>query len=273
MTANIRINSEGDLEIIILYENQEAFTDILNPNLYAVLGEVPEQNIVFHNDSCFDLFVVHTSELFAEGSNNVRLNGKTQNFSLFGGALWLCERYEDEARRAGLTSACDALNSWLEKRVPFAFWCSNLHTQFELEMSRKELLSFAGNLSKHNILRLNILLSRLQRLFERNGSLVEEQDLIGVLEPFVAELKSRLLYHSSFLVEMLYDYFAAINRFIINRFDIMKTNDVRKMKLPDTVSSDSYRNLYGDTLVFRRYDEARFSKFKPTTTEYLKMRY
>lgn len=275
MTAStsIRIESEGDLEIATLYENQEAYTDILNPDLYVVLGEVPEQNILFHNDSCFDLFLIHASELFAEGSNNIRLNGKNQNFSLFGAVLWLCERYEDEARSVGLTSACDALNSWLEKRVPFSFWCGDLDTQFELDLSRKELLSFAGNLSKHNILRLNTLLSKLQRLCEKNGSSVAEQDLVGILEPFVVELKSRLLYHSSFLVEMLYDYFAAVNRLVVERFNVTKTNDVRKMRHPNGVSSDSYRNLYGSTLVFRRYDEARFSKFKPTTSEYLKLRY
>lgn len=273
MPANIRIYSEGDLEIAILHENQGAFTAILNPELYEVVGEVPEQSILFHNDSCFDLFLIHTAELFAEGTNNVCLNGKNQNFSLFGGALWLCGRYEDETLGTGLISACNVLSSWLEKRVPFSFWCSELDTHFELDMSRIDLLSFAGNLSKHNILRLNVLLSKLQRLCERNGFVVGEQDLPGVLEPFVAELKSRLVYHSSFLIEMLYDYFAAINRMVTNRFNLTGTNDVRKMKHPAGVSSDSYRDLYGDTLVFRRYDEARFSKFKPTTTKYLKMRY
>jgi hypothetical protein len=109
--------------------------------------------------------------------------------------------------------------------------------------------------------------------FWLNGFAVSEADLISVLEPFVAELRSRLLYHSSYLAGMMYDYFAAINKLITDRFNLMKTNDVSKIKHPDGVTSDSFRNLYGSTLVFRRYAEDRFSKFKPITSPSLKMRY
>ena len=268
-----RISSDGDLEIAILHENQVAFADIINPDLYAVLGESPEQNILFHNDACFDLFLVHVAEVFAEGTNNVVLDGRNYNFSLFGGALWLCEKYEEETRRAGLTSAYERLNMWLSQIVSFTFWCGGLNTQFELNMSRRDLLGFASNLSKHNILRLNALLNRLQRLCERSGFTVSEADLLSIMEPFVDELRSRLMYHSSYLTEMLYDYFAAINKLITDRFDSMGTNDVSQMRLPDGVTSDSYRDLYGSTLVFRRYDEGRFNRFKPITSPSLKIRY
>jgi len=265
-----RISTEGDFEITILHENQAAFTDIIDPELYTVYGESPEQTVGFHNDVCFKLFLVHVAEVFAEGKNNVVLNGKSNNFSLFGGSLWLCNKYEDETSEVGLKSACEKLTSWLNQEPSFEFWCGELDTQFQLIMPRRELISFAGNLSKHNILRLNVLLNKLQRICERNGFVVEDEDLISVLEPFVAELKSRLQYHSSYLVEMMYDYFWSINKLVINRFSLMRTNDVSKMKHPDGVTSNAFRNLYGDTLVFRRYDEERFSKFRPTATSSLK---
>jgi hypothetical protein len=268
-----RISSEGDLEIAILHENQSAFTDIINPTLYTVQGEPPEQNILFHNDACFDLFLIHVAEVFAEGTNNVVLNGKNCNFSLFSGSLWLCKKYESETCEVGLNAACDMLKLWLDQTTPFEFWCGELDIQFKLIMSRRELISFAGNLSKHNVLRLNALMSKIQSLCKMNGFIIKDLNLVSVLEPFVAELKSRLEYHSSYLTEIMYDYFSAINRLVIKRFDLMKTNDVSKMKHPESVTSDSYRNLYGSTLVFRRYDENRFVKFRPQTTRFLKMRY
>lgn len=82
MTSNerksevFRISSEGDLEVAIFHENQAAFTDIINPDLYTVVGNSPNQHILFHTDSCFNLFLIYISEMFAEGSNNVVFTGK-----------------------------------------------------------------------------------------------------------------------------------------------------------------------------------------------------
>lgn len=41
--------TEGDIEAAILSENNEAFSPIINKDLYFVAGEPPDQNIYFHN--------------------------------------------------------------------------------------------------------------------------------------------------------------------------------------------------------------------------------
>lgn len=117
------------------------------------------------------------------------------------------------------------------------------------------------------------MLNKLTRILERNGFSIKEQEVVSVVEPFSAELESRLIYHSSYLTEMLYDYFMAINTLIITRGDIMNTNHVSKMLHPEGVSSDVYKNMYGSVIVFNRYDKSLFSQFRPITTKYLKMRY
>lgn len=265
------LRSEGDLEIILLYENQGAFTDIINPDLYTVGGTVPNQEIRFHNDSCFDLFLIRVNELLAEAPRALNISGRHYNYSLFTGMQWFCEKHPAEASEVGLTAACNTLDQWLSTAKPVSFWCGDLRAQFELIMPRIDLLSFSGNLSKHNLLRINVLLSKLQRLCERNGFSVAEQDLISVLDPFLQELKSRLEYHSSYITEMLFVYFASINRLVIRRCIQNNTNDVSRMSLPAGTTSDTYKNLYGSTLVFRRYDENLFKQFRPVTN--LKLRY
>jgi hypothetical protein len=268
-----RIASYGDLEVMTLHEMQAAYADIANSNLYKVLGEAPNQQILFHNDACFDLFLIRASELFAEGGNNGAVEGANLNFSLFSAVQRLCNEHAAESRAVGLDVACQNLADWLDHASPFEFWCPDLNILFMLQLTRRDLLSFAGNLSKHNLLRLNSLLGKLQRLCERNGYTITDQDLVGVLDPFLQELRSRLIYHATRLAEILICCFAALNELVVKRFEEQNTNDVRRMKHPEGVSSDSFKNLYGSTLVFRRFARQRFDEVTPVTTEFLKLRY
>ena len=89
----------------------------------------------------------------------------------------------------------------------------------------------------------------------------------------IEEVKSRLQYHSSYLIELLGQTFLSLNRLIVARFDQNPTNRVMDMNIPAGVTSDVFRNLYGAVMVFKRYDEARILNHTPITTRYLKMRY
>jgi len=267
------IRSEGDLEVAILHENQVACTDIIDPDLYIVAGKPPNQNIAFHNDACFRLFVIHVAEVFAEGRKTLTIGVERHNFSLFSGALWLCKRHPRETKESGLGAACRQLDDWLQETKPFSFWCGSLGTEFELEMPRKALLKYGANITKHNILRLNSLLSNLQGLCKRNGFDMSETELLQVFEPFTNEIYNRLKYHSTYLVEMLYDYFAAMNRLIIRRYEANPTNRVVQMTFPEGITSDAYKDLYGDVLVFLRFRKDRLKECRPHTAWYHKMRY
>ena len=89
----------------------------------------------------------------------------------------------------------------------------------------------------------------------------------------IDEVRSRLEYHSSYLIELLGQVFLALNRLIVTRFNRNPTNQVNDMTIPAGVTSDFFKNLYGDVMVFQRYDEERILSHTPVTTRYLKMRY
>jgi len=267
------ITSLGDLEVATLVEHQEAFPDILHPDLYEVLGKPPEQSILFHNEMCFDLFLIRVAELFAESASNVDIDGTKMNLSLFGAAKWFRDQHPEEAEEAQLTESIARLEKWMELEVDFEFWCSEVETQFKITMSRARMIAFAGNLTKHNMLRINKLLGTLKKHLQRNGYELEGNDILSILEPFELEYRSRLLYHSSFLAEMLYDYFWAFNTIVWGRYWVNgSTNDHSKMMFPAN-TSDPYKDMYGSTLVFRRYTHDIFGDRRPVTTRYLKTLY
>jgi hypothetical protein len=89
----------------------------------------------------------------------------------------------------------------------------------------------------------------------------------------IEEVRSRLLYHSSYLLELLGNVFLALNEIVRNRFAANPTNRVSEMTMPPGITSDIFRDLYGSVLVFKRYEEHRIRAYTPITTRYLKLRY
>src|SRR5258708_7513750 len=108
-----RVASFCGLSVVVLPGMRAAYAHIASSDLYKVLGEVPNQEVHFHNDACFDLFLIRVAELFAEGRNNVTIAGTNLNFSLFSAVKWLCKEHPDESCIVGLDVACQNLANWL----------------------------------------------------------------------------------------------------------------------------------------------------------------
>ncbi|HEY2324621.1 MAG TPA: hypothetical protein VGJ82_17305 [Thermoanaerobaculia bacterium] len=258
--------SQGDLEVLLLLENQRSFAGVTSPNLYKVVGEAPRQLVSFHNIDCFDLFLVRVNELIAESPRVLAAAGGSTNHSLLSATQAFCGWHSVEADAVGLTPAIVALAAWLNAEQVFRFWCSPLGKNVELRIAPMEQLSFVGTLAKHNLLRLAKLLDRFRRILDRHGYDVAEAELIAVLDPFEEQLRERIWGYSSYLAELLFDYFAAVNRIVSSRFLADNTNDVSKMRVPSGVTSDALRNAYGDALVFWRLDESSYTLRRPATS-------
>lgn len=279
--------TEGDLEVAILSESLEAFYGIINHDLYKVYGNPPNQNIMFHNSSCFDLFLIRLQEVFAESSWPVTvINGKRKNLSLLSATIWFTERYPEESEVARLTLGANTLHNWLNEVRPFEFWDGKQNITFQL--TRKDVISIGANLSKHNLLRLSSVLEKIYDRCKNDAGMVDlkKSDVIHIIDPFLQELQSRLLYHSTYLVEILFDYFAAINRVVIKRkieYTVVKTEKCKlnvgdiitmaDLKYPEGLTSWDFEDLYSSTLIFRSFDEERFRCLRPVTSKSLKLRY
>jgi hypothetical protein len=267
------IRSEGDLEVVLLHETHSALAEIIGPELYSVGGTPPEQSVLFHTSSCFNLFLILAVEFFAEGPRSVFINERYQNWSLLNGLSWFCTVHQDEATATGLDVAVSNLEDWIAREVPFRFWCPEVDTHVEFMLRNNQLISFGANTAKHHLLRLADLLGKLETLCANAGYTFSPQELSAVLASMIEEVRSRLLYHSSYLLELLGNVFLALNEIVRNRFAANPTNRVSEMTMPPGITSDIFRDLYGSVLVFKRYEEHRIRAYTPITTRYLKLRY
>lgn len=272
MPSVASIQSEGDLEVVLLHETHSVLAELIGPELYSVGGTAPEQSVLFHTRSTFNLFLILVVEIFAEGPRSAYINQKYQNWSLLKGLRWFCERYTSEAESSGLHPALSALETWAAKDVPFSFWCPDVDKDVCFPLKNEQFISFGANTAKHHLFRLADLLGKLESLCVNAGYNFTPQHYPAVLSSMTEEVRSRLQYHSSYLIELLGNVFFALNRLIIVRFEKNPTNRVTEMNVPNGVTSDVFRDLYGSVMVFKRYEDSRIRDYTPVTTRYLRMR-
>ena len=271
--AETVIQSDGDLEVILLHESHEALASIIGKDLYTVSGDPPNQEIRFPDERCFDLFLVLLVDLFAEGRDVVTIDGRRKNLGLLDGLGWLEQKLKAESEVCGLKPALSELKDWLDTETQFEVWCPDIERHVNFLITRRELIWFGANHVKHSLLRLSGVLSKLDRKLEETGIEVPRQHTVHVLDVTINQIRSRLNYHSTLIVELLGNVFLSINRIILGRFTANPTNRVSDMIMPEGVTSDVFRNLYGDILVFKRYNEQdRIRAFVPITNPVLKLR-
>lgn len=273
MASVAAIQSEGDLEVVLLHEAHSVLAEIIGPDLYTVGGTVPDQSVYFHTHSSFNLFLILVVEFFAEGARSAFINEKYQNWSLLKGLGWLCQQHLEEATASGLEQAVSTLDVWIAKEVALEFWCPAVDATISLPLSNERLINFSANATKHHLFRLTDLLGKLEAICQRVGYSFTPQQYPAVLDSMIEEARNRLQYHSSYLIEMLGRTFFGLNRLILARFEKNPTNRVCEMTIPTGVTSDVFRDLYGAVLAFKRYSDQRILKYTPVTTRYLKMRY
>jgi len=272
--ANIPIiRSEGDLEIVLLHETHGLLADIINPDLYFVGGTSPDQSVLFHTHSSFDLFLILLIEFIAEGQKSAYIDKKYRNLSLLTGLLWLCDKHKNEGEESGLNIAILKFNSWIKREAAIKFWCPEVDTEIEFMLSNEQLISFGANTTKHHFLRLSTLFGKLESKCNKAGYVFSPQQLSAVLPSMIDEVNNRLQYHSSYIIELLGNVFISLNALIIRRFENNPTNRVLEMEFPEGVTSDTFKDMYGSVLVFKRYERSRISNYTPITTHYLKLRY
>jgi hypothetical protein len=267
------IQSDGDLEVVVLHESHGLLADIISPDIYGVAGAPPDQNVFFHSRVSFAMFLVHLTELLAEGARSALIAGRYQNWSLLRGLSWLCARHASEAQSSGLTDAVSTLDTWLSASDKATFWCPDVSKEVTLVLPRQQIALVACNTTKHHLLRLGDLIQKLNVWSTTAGYNFSAQELAAVLTCMAEEVRGWMEYHSTYLIELLGRVFAALNKFIRERYAENSTNDDRMMRMPEGITSDVFRGIYGSVLVFKRYHDSRILSLVPVTGHHLKGQY
>jgi hypothetical protein len=267
------IRSAGDLEVVLLHETHSVLADIIGPDLYTIYGTAPEQDVSFKSEQHFNLFLILLVELTAEGSRSAFIRDKYENWSLLRGMRWFCAVHDDETKACNLQKTLHNLETWINASAEVTFWCPDVEVQLKFPLLNHDLISFGANTTKHHLIRLSAMLEKLQKVLSAAGYSFTAQETVAILSSMAEEVRNRLRYHATYVLELLGNFFESLNALIDRRFRANPTNRVDQMTIPEAVTSDVFRNLYGDVLVFKRYAPERIRDFTPTAMELLRRPY
>jgi hypothetical protein len=266
-----RITTAGDLEAVIVAETYDLLSSVFGPYTFEVSGLPGQQQAVFASESAFTLFCVWMYEFVAQEPRAYTGPEKISDRSLFGGGLWLAERYATEAKAAGLDVAGQELLGWLERPIRVRFWSGSLGRHVSLNESFRTLMAPQAHFAKHSLLKLGREITRLREMAGRANCPLTEAEAVDARDEFRAHLEGMMEYHATELAELAGRYFLSFFRFVRGRYEENPTNRLDQIRPPADISDEVYRSMYASAVVgLARWTERRIESSIPQTADSFK---
>jgi len=269
MKSEYVCKSEADVETVILFENKNSFASIINRDIYKVVGESPNQQVIFHNSLSFTIFLIRVFEFFAKRKITLP-DGTFYELSLFTGGKWFANKQMGHINTDRLIKSLDEIQTWGNTVNEIYIWNGSKHINFKL--TRRKMIRIASLLSKHHLLSISGVLIELQNSIN-DGETVTWHEIIEILPVIEEEIKeTRLNYLATSLIELLHNYFAELNSITASLYG-KDDHEMTKDNCPDGMS-EHFWGLHWTTLTFARaYSRDHYEMLKPTTAWYLKQRF
>ena len=227
-----KVATAGDLEAVILAESFELLSDIGGPHMYSVSGEPGQQQAIFASFELLALFYIRVHEFLANATDISRAAGIPSTLSLLSGGLWLADRYESIAERAGFRSAYERARDWFDRKHRLVFCAPSVWRHLRPELTMVQLIAMRSNLEKHQLLRLNNEIRRLQSAWARNGCELTAREVVAVRDEFEGHLRGMLAYHSTEVAEMVAGCLLGLHRFVRELYERHPTNNLDLYSYP-----------------------------------------
>ena len=269
-----KVTTAGDLEAVILAESHEALSDIVGPYMYTVSGDSGQQQAMFATSEVFALFYIRVHEFLADATNISPDGEVPSTLSLLNGGLWLADRYSSLAEQSGMTEAYQRARSWFDQQHRLVFWAPSVWRHLRLELSMKQLIAMRSNMEKHQLLRLNNEIKRLQSACAKSGCELTSRQAVAVRDEFEQHLQGMLHYHATEVAEMVAGCFLGLHGPVCELFKRNPSNDLSTYEYPQDISDDVFRYMHASTIfTLSRWTDGRIRASMPSTSPSFKKPY
>lgn len=169
-----------------------------------------------------------------------------------------------------LQLSCRVFSEWLTERGAVDTWCSNLETNLVLELSRREIIKFSANMSKHHFGHLSYVIAEINK----KAPGYSKYDFIPLLKNIYHTLNDNILsYHTAHIVEMLTNMRWGIHEYLkpeYSRAFRRQNSSIYTYDIPEHIKSDLATSCYWELMESVR-SGPHIKQF--TVSEILKQRY
>lgn len=261
--------SDLEFEIISLKIAIDSIDAMVNRELLRTVGSNKETESHFPTAVHQKLFYILLIDFLSKNTDDTLLPG---NLSVLDQVSGVANQPLLSTRSEGLLTACDALQEWLQAKVDVKVWASTLDMELILRLTRREIIYFAGNMSKHHYGHLTAVTNQLYKLLDDRKR--PRHDIIPALESIYATLHDDILnYHASTITELLNNVRWGIHDYLKPEFAraYRKVDSIHyEFELPKDIATDFASSCYWDLM-----NSVRAMPYidKFVATDILKLRY
>lgn len=260
------VETEADLEAVLLAEAFSLLAAVIGPYTYTVSGRRGQQQALFANADAYTLFYIRVNEFLAERELRGALAAARPSVSLLSGLEWLASRYAGEAKVAGLDQACHQARDWVTATHHIVFWAPSIWRHVRLSLPARTMIAMRANFEKHHVMRLDQELTRLRRKCAAAGCPLSVAETLGVRAEFDDHLKGMLEYHATRVVELLGRLLLSQWNFVRRRYEQNPTNNLDLIAGSAQYSHEVFRYMYGSTVLgLAQWSEERITSCIPET--------
>jgi hypothetical protein len=227
-------------EVILLKAVWDLIDSIVNFDVFALLGDDPNSQIMFHRSSDQKYFNIVLTDLLSRTDKKATI----KQTSYLGGLRTICSApaFDVAGSSQALRAATDAFTKWLEQEVEVDIWMPSINEQVKLRLTRVTFLKMCGDLTKHNFLRAIGVAEELRDILVKSGVHVSVDDTIPAFEDFYARFHDDILnYHSSTIAEFLNNIRWSIYEYLQPEY--------RRSLVWDSRNPPKYHYIYPTTVV------------------------
>lgn len=239
--------SDLEFEIISLKIAIDSIDAMVNRELLRTVGSDKETESHFPTAVHQKLFYILLIDFLSKNTDDTLLPG---DLSVLDQVSKVANQPLLSTRSESLLTACDTLQEWLQAKVDVKVWASALDAELTLQLTRREIIYFAGNMSKHHYGHLTAVTNRLYKLLDDQER--PRHDIIPALESIYAALHDDILnYHASTVAELLNNIRWGIHDYLTPEYarSYRKIDSMRyEFDIPAGITTDFARSCYWDLM-------------------------
>lgn len=218
-------------EAIILNSAWKMIDEMVTRSVFSETGPGYARELLFHSSEHARLFLIILTDFLSSvrghRGNRVPLglkeqprNGRPYERTFLYHLKQVCENPQVGSDSSSIEQQVDAFADWLE----FSFVAPrvnlpDINIVSDIEVHRYKYLTICGNIKKHNLARLSIVVSQIRELLNQSGHSVNESDAYLVADNFCDWFFDNIfLYHAPQIAEFLNGIRCAIYKYLLEEY-------------------------------------------------------
>ncbi len=276
MTMDGGRHNAAEQEAIGLWISVEAIDDMVNHALWLLIdvSRFPSEcETRFHSRIHQQLFLIRLLDFVKEPGDRALTGVKGSCLDILeaaGNSPALCRNSDTRL----LVSAVTTLKDWLNRGREIKLWLPTLNIEAHITVSCMDLLTIAGNQSKHNPSHLTGVCQRIARILVEQGYAVTLDMMPLALDDFREHLNENFFtYHGTWLAELLNNVRWGIQTYLYATFrwsyreHIPDLPGIYRYEYPKAIQTEITQHWFWWLMntvrsgpIFKRFDGAHYLK-------------